>query len=297
MIIKNISFVIPAYNCEDTLLEAVDSIFNSNYEPGDEVIIVNDASTDNTKEIAENIYKKYGRPVILINSEKNRGCPATRNIGIREAKNELIFNLDSDNVLHTGSINKLKNSLIEQNADVAAFQKYHYFKSTTKDITHKWICNSGFMTLADFLGGQINPGPGGNYLYKKSSWKKIGGYWEYGKGLHEAWGFSLKLLINGAKFIVVPDTFYFHRYSHQSLFMRENSRPGESIKVTNNFIEPALQLLDKDTQEYIKNSPNWFDFIDKRPLKLNNEPIGKDGKIVYLSLNKKIRHLFKKIIK
>lgn len=285
---NKISFVIPAYNSEDTLFEAVDSIFNGNFEQGDEVIIVNDASTDNTKGIAESIIKKYGSSVRLINNEQNKGCPASRNVGIKESKNDLIFNLDSDNVLYPESINKLKIALIEQNADVSSFQEYHYFKSDDKKITHKWICKDGVMTLSDFFSGLINPGPGGNFLYKKDFWQKIGGYWEYGKGLHEAWGFSLKLLINGAKFIVVPETSYLHRYSHQSLFVRENSRTGESIRVTNKFIEPALGLFDEETQKYIKMTPNWFDLMGKTPLKLKNEPIGKNGKMVYTSLIKNI---------
>jgi glycosyltransferase involved in cell wall biosynthesis len=294
---KNISFIIPSYNCENTLLESVDSIFNGNFEQGDEVIIVNDASTDKTKQIAENIYKKYGSSIKLINNEQNKGCPASRNVGIRESKNELIFNLDSDNVLYPGSIKKIKDSLIEQNADVSSFQEYHYFKLNTKKITHKWICNSGVMTLADFLSGFINPGPGGNFLYRKEIWKKIGGYWEYGRGLHEAWGFSLKLLINGAKFLVVPNTFYFHRYSHKSLFMRENSKKGESIRVTNMFIESAMSLLDEKTQEYIRNNPNWFDLMDKIPLKLKNESMGKNGKIFYTSFIKNILSPIKKLFK
>ncbi len=56
---ENISFIIPAYNCTDTLEESVDSIFNGNFEDGDEVIIVDDASTDDTPKIISNIKIKY----------------------------------------------------------------------------------------------------------------------------------------------------------------------------------------------------------------------------------------------
>ena len=45
---SKISFIIPAYNCADTLVESIESIFDGNFEDGDEVIIVNDASTDKT---------------------------------------------------------------------------------------------------------------------------------------------------------------------------------------------------------------------------------------------------------
>ena len=55
----NISFVIPAYNCQHTLAEAVDSIYNGNFTKGDEVIIVDDASTDETLKEARSLQKKY----------------------------------------------------------------------------------------------------------------------------------------------------------------------------------------------------------------------------------------------
>jgi glycosyltransferase involved in cell wall biosynthesis len=292
----NISFVIPAYNSESTLLEAVDSIFNGNFQDGDEVIIVDDASNDGTEVVAKNILAKHKPFVRLISNEQNKGCPASRNIGITNSKNNLIFNLDSDNVLTPHTINKLKEELIRQNADVSSFQEYHYFKTTTDTITHKWICQSGIFTLADFFSGLINPGPGGNFLYKKDMWNKIGGYWEYGKGLHEAWGYSLKLLTNGAKFIVVPNTFYFHRYSHQSLFVSENSKKGAGAEVTNKFIVHALELLDEKTKTYIKATPDWLDLMRKQPLYLKDGSLGKNGKIVYTSPVKQALYLIKKLI-
>lgn len=286
----SISFVIPAYNCAATLSESIASIFDGNFEAGDEVIIVNDSSTDNTEKVSKELAFKYGPHITITSNEKNKGCPASRNIGIRQSKNDLIFNLDSDNILVPQSIKKLKDALLMQRADVAAFQEYRYFKRVPTKVTHSWMCVDQQLTLANFLSGTINPGPGGNFLYRKDVWKRVGGYWEYGRGLHEAWGFSLKLLVQGALFFVVPHTFYFHRYGHKSLFVRENAGAGESVKVTNKFIESAqlLPLLDNKSQEYIKNTPNWFDFLDSRPLRLRNSPIGKNGKKTFSSPLKQV---------
>ena len=172
---SKISFVVPAYNCADTITESIDSIFNGNFENGDEVIIVNDASGDSTAEIIQSLQKKYPH-IKIINNIKNVGCPASRNVGIRSAFNPLIFNLDADNILVPGSIERLKNYLLAENADLAAFSEYHYFQKNIRKINHKWIYKSRVMTLADFLAGPINPGPGGNFLYTKESWEKVGGY-------------------------------------------------------------------------------------------------------------------------
>jgi glycosyltransferase involved in cell wall biosynthesis len=176
-----ISFVIPCYNSAKTLRESVESIFNGNFENGDEIIIINDGSTDNTLEIIKKIIKKYEDKIVVINNSDNVGCPASRNIGIKNAKNELIFNLDSDNVLANNSISKLKKELILKNADIVSFGEYFYFKENKNKITHKWICLPGELTLENFLSGHINPGPGGNFLYKKkylAKYRWLLGIWQ-----------------------------------------------------------------------------------------------------------------------
>ena len=105
-----ISFIIPAYNCADTIIESIESVFNGNFEVGDEVIIVNDAPTDKTWQIINDLQKKY--PVIeAISHNINKGsATAGRNTGIDCSKNNLIFCLDSDNVLAPNTVPALKNT-------------------------------------------------------------------------------------------------------------------------------------------------------------------------------------------
>jgi len=277
---SHISFVMPAFNCVDTIGESVDSIFNGNFENGDEVIIVNDFSTDNTERKIKELQKKYPEIHYIKNSE-NKGCPASRNIGIRRAKNPLIFNLDADNILAPESVSKLKKYLISENADLASFSEYHYFITNPKKITHKWIYKGGIMSLADFLSGPINPGPGGNFLYTKKSWEKIGGYWEYGKGLHEAWGYTLKQLANGSKFVVLPQSFYYHRHGGDSLFARESKKTNESSLMATKMMLNFANLLTDEDSAYIKSdwgSKNWFENFFEHPLHLRSGEIGISGK-------------------
>lgn len=54
---KNISFIMPVFNCQDTIEESVESIFQGNFTKGDEVIIVDDASTDNTLKVIKKLLK------------------------------------------------------------------------------------------------------------------------------------------------------------------------------------------------------------------------------------------------
>lgn len=275
-----ITFVVPAYNAASTLREAVDSIFAGNFFPGDAVIIVNDCSTDNTAAVCEELVQKYQPHLTVIHNEQNKGCPASRNVGIRAATTPLIMNLDADNILVPHMIEKLRHTLSDGGADIATFASYHYFIDNPRRITHYWHCVPGPFTLADLLSGHINPGPGGNFLYTKDSWERIGGYWEYGKGLHEAWGFTLKQLAAGARMVVVSDTYYLHRHGHASLFATESKRKDEEYALTKKMIAPYLDRLEPADQAYVEVTPNWQERLAEHPLHLSGTPLGKTGRMV-----------------
>lgn len=289
----NISFVVPAYNAEKTIVESIESIFNNNFEVGDEVIIIDDCSTDNTTKVINHLADRFSPHIKAVKNKVNKGCPATRNVGIDLAKNKLIFNLDADNILVPNSISKLKSSLLENQADMVAFASYHYFVNSTKLVTHKWQCITGWLTLANLFAGHINPGPGGNFLYTKSSWKKIGGYWEYGKGLHEAWGFTLKQLTSGSRLFVVPDTYYYHRHGHDSLFVIESKNKTAEIEMLAKMLAPYQNRFDPLDWEYMKNNPDWYHKLDKHPIKVDGQT-GKNGKM-YLTWYGVVRKLLHKI--
>ena len=275
----HISFIIPAFNAAMTITESVDSIFDGNFAPGDEVIIVNDCSTDATSDVLNNLKEQYEGKLTILHNEINKGCPASRNVGIRTAKNELIFNLDSDNILTQGSVQKLKTALVENKADLVTFSDYRYFVDDVSRITHYWYCNPGWFTTADLFAGHVNPGPGGNFLYTKASWQRVGEYWEYGKGLHEAWGFTLKQLMSGSKLFVVPETHYYHRHGHESLFVSESkNKPGE-IYLLQKMLAPFERAFPKEEWGYMQSNPNWYSKLDERPITLTSSIKGKNGRL------------------
>jgi len=281
--LQSISFVMPAFNCAETIRDSVESVFAGNFLEGDELIIVNDGSSDTTQDEILKLSRKFPA-IVNIDNKTNLGCPQSRNVGIKLAKNNLIFNIDADNILAPAMVEKLNRELSAQSADVAAFSEYRFFSYNTQLVTHRWICQAGLFTLADIFAGSINPGGGGNFLYTKKSWERINGYWEYGKGLNEAWGFSLKQLAHGAKFLTVKDTFYYHRYGHRSLFIRESANKSSSSEMATRFVANVIDLLDRSSAEYILSDEGrkiWFDNLNKYPLKLKNNAVGKNGQIRY----------------
>lgn len=89
---RTVSVVIPAYNCEGYIGEAVESVLNQTV-PAHEVIVVDDGSTDGTGEILERF-----RPRIRVISRPNAGPSAARNAGVAAATGHWVGFLDSDDV-------------------------------------------------------------------------------------------------------------------------------------------------------------------------------------------------------
>lgn len=83
------SIIIPTYNASQTIKKCLDSVAKQDF-PDFETIVVNDCSTDNTREIV-NQYQ-----VIQVVLKKNSGPAAARNAGIKKAKGEIIIFIDSD---------------------------------------------------------------------------------------------------------------------------------------------------------------------------------------------------------
>jgi glycosyltransferase involved in cell wall biosynthesis len=90
-----VSVIIPAYNAADTIAACVDSILAQNYPVNSyEIIVVNDASTDNTKALLDQYEKN--RRINVIQHNKNRALAATRNTGIRASTGEILIFIDAD---------------------------------------------------------------------------------------------------------------------------------------------------------------------------------------------------------
>lgn len=267
---KGISFFIPAYNCATTIIESVESIMATNFTDRDELIIVNDYSTDNTAEVLKNLKHEY--PIIIIVDHiRNKGGAATRNTAVEKSKNDLLFCLDSDNVLERNSIDPLKKHLIEKQAEVGCFHYLKYFSQNTSVIDETWSFEPFVFTIEDMLKGIISPGASGNYLFTKSSWQKAKGYTE-DLGALDTWAFGFKQLIENCKMVILPGSYYFHRRGHQSYYLRDawSKRKSVSYRLIKLIIDYTDKLHPADV-DYIlskKGRYTWFENLTIRPIRL-----------------------------
>lgn len=282
---QNISFIIPAFNCAETIGETIDSIYDGNFSDGDEVIIIDDASTDKTLQICKNLQNKYTNIEIVRHNINKGSAAAARNSGIDSSRNNYIFCIDSDNILEKKSVPELLNFLISNDADAAAFGELHYFNISKSDITHKWIYKENEIKFSDALAGHYWPGPSGNYLFTKSSWIKAGRYEESHGGAYDSWAFGIKQLATKSKMVIQPNTYYFHRYGYESTFVKDQNKFNPSL-IGLSLLLKYLDQINKDDIEYIMSKENrysWYKNLENRPIKLKNHNFGKNGNVKYSS--------------
>lgn len=92
-----ISVVIPTYNAERFLAEAIESVHRQNYQPL-EIIVIDDGSTDRTAEVAKS------EAHVWCWRQPNGGIGAARNAGVRAAQGELLAFLDADDLWTEGKL-------------------------------------------------------------------------------------------------------------------------------------------------------------------------------------------------
>ena len=108
-----VSIIMPAYNSERYIGEAIESVLNQSYENW-ELIIVSDGSTDNTESIIKT-YVAITPKISLISLVENMGVHNARNIAIKNAKGRFIAFLDSDDIWTSDKLTKQISYMKENN--------------------------------------------------------------------------------------------------------------------------------------------------------------------------------------
>ncbi|MBE7020160.1 MAG: glycosyltransferase family 2 protein [Ruminococcaceae bacterium] len=124
----SISIIIPVYNVEKYLEECVDSIISQDFE-NKEIILVNDGSTDNSPAICDEYAKKHD--CIRVVHKENGGLSDARNAGLKEAKNQYILFVDSDDYIAKNSLKAIARVADSSRADVILLEAKKFFPDGT----------------------------------------------------------------------------------------------------------------------------------------------------------------------
>ena len=163
-----VSVLMTAYNRQQYIAEAIESVLSSTYI-NIELIIVDDCSTDSTVAIAQTYEAKDGRVKLYIN-EKNLGQFPNRNYAASFAKGEFIFFADSDDTILPGGIERLINTMTK--FPCSSFGMYWY----QAPVVEAFVMESAQAIHDHFFKNPILViGPGGTIM-RRSFFLEINGY-------------------------------------------------------------------------------------------------------------------------
>jgi glycosyltransferase involved in cell wall biosynthesis len=269
----------PVFNRPVFLSASVESIFNGNVRAGDELIIVDDGSTDETPAVIEQLAKRYSG-IGVIRHRFNKGSAAAgRNTGIDAAAHEWIFCLDSDNLLLPGSVPSLLEYAVENSADAASFGGRDYFNQHPQQVLYAETYKPGLLTFADGLTGLVWPGLSGNYLFTRGSWVRAGRQNEFVGGGIDSWAFGIRQLATGTRFFCQPGSVYKHRVGHESAYTVDEKDGKTSLKALAAIL-PFLDQLEEESVDYLlakETRKSWFENLPRRPLKIKDAQTGIGG--------------------
>lgn len=166
---KNISILLPVFNCGSYVKSAIQSIINNSYK-NYEVIVVNDGSTDNTL----GLISQFNDPRIKIYNKENSGLVETLNYGLNKCNYPIIMRMDGDDIIHHKKIETQLNYFLRNESILVGTQGFtiDFNEKKTGKINLPLSHNEIIKSLLKLSSGLIHP----SVMYYKDALLKIGGY-------------------------------------------------------------------------------------------------------------------------
>ena len=233
-----VSVLMTAYNREEFIAEAIESVLNSTYQ-NFELIILDDGSEDNTVRIAKEYEAKDNRIKIYIN-EKNLGDYANRNKAAGYAKGKYVKYLDSDDAIYDWGLAYCV-EIIENFPDAGM----GIFKASNK--VDKDFFSSKEAINNHFFGNSfLNIGPSGTILNRKA-FENIG-YFKANYGPASDMYFNIKMASNYPVCILEKEFFYYRMHEGQEI----NNRYSYLIN-SYSYLKDAMNLPEIPLDNIQKN--------------------------------------------
>jgi len=259
-----VSVIIPCYNYAGYLREAVESVVQQTFKDF-EIIIVNDGSTDNTKEVAEELILKYQNDyrIKLIN-QQNSGQPAiARNNGIKESKGEYILCLDADDKIAPTMLEECFFTL-EANPSLGIAYTHRQDFDGADNLVKALEYNFETLKLQNIMSVCS--------LFRKKAWEEVGGYRTNVKGL-EDWDFWIAIGEKGYYGKLISKPLFFYRRHDTGVF------------------QEAIQNQKKKFAQIILNNRSVYSLDDIKAaeayLQINNEYKQIDFSVIIPTYNRK----------
>lgn len=248
----NISIVIPAYNVEKYIIRCLESVAAQTCQ-NLEIIIVNDGSTDSTKQLCAGFAKNEPRAKLI--NQKNQGLSMARNHGIEQATGVYLVLIDGDDEIAPDFVEKLATAATKSNSDIAVCGYRIISEQNQESISPSIAQISGSDAAIALLTQQKNYDViACNKLYKRDLFEYI----KYpARQIHEDNLTTYKLYAAAKKVCFLEEPLYF--YHKRSGSITTTAKKTQSLFVKQQAAREAMHYfqdfskLDPVTQNAIKN--------------------------------------------
>ena len=253
-----ISVIIPVYNAEPFLEEALDSVVNQNFQDI-ELICVNDGSTDHSLDILNEFASNDSR--IKIINQKNGGCGFARNRALDEANGEYIYFFDPDDYILPGTFEKLFKNITRNRSDLVLFKIARFNEGEPINYSVPGFDLDNVFKNKDFDNFTFDYHDIKPYVLNRSfaPWTKLykkeflDRYDDFRFPLNIAFDdtpFHVKSILRASKISFIPEFFYHYRFNPNSI----NNTSSNGIDI--------FRICDL-IEEFLKNEDFYNDFIDE----------------------------------
>ena len=232
---STITIVIPVYNVENFVNETLLSVKNQISQP-DEVILINDGSTDNSSNILKNYKNLHGWKII---QTQNQGLGLTRNFGRSISSSDYIYFLDSDDIIRNDLIDRMRKIIHQYNKpDMILFSGESFGdngknnKKPNLKFTIQGEYFRGSKLITELTNKKETLPQTSRYITKVELWSK--NILTFPKGVAEDEAVFFPLLALSESTVIVPETYYKYRVG----------RPGSITQASPNS-EHARDFLDR----------------------------------------------------
>jgi glycosyltransferase involved in cell wall biosynthesis len=206
----SIAVVIPAYNAAEFISDMLESVLRQTL-PADEVLVIDDGSTDDTAAIAES----FGPPVRVFRRPNSRQG-ASRNFGVQQSKCEWIAFIDADDLWKENKLERQMQELSKHpDADVCYTGQVHFAQEgeTIRFVQEVAVPPVEKLREELFCGVSFLPS---SVVIRRSTFLALGGF-ALNFTITEDWDLWLRLYHAGTKFVSCPEPLLLYRQHQQNV--------------------------------------------------------------------------------
>ncbi|MEH2458129.1 glycosyltransferase family 2 protein [Nostoc sp.] len=248
-----VSVIIPAYNTSAYISRTIESALGQTLK-NIEIIVVDDASTDNTLEVARSFVDQ--RLKIFVNHQ-NQGAGGTRNRALKEAKGKWIAVLDSDDWYAPERLEKLLQVAYSEKADMVADDLFlirdgeDYPWSTLIKQSGELIEKIKQIDPVYFVETDVYGQKGlhlgiSKPLFRRNFLMQQNIKYDASIKVSQYFWLVLKCLVKGSRFFLVPEPYYFYRSRPGSLvYSSKINRFEQDCQATVAFLEQEIDVTER----------------------------------------------------